>query len=132
MNSQKKKGVTAISDIGVAPGISNVLIGHVDHLLDKTLKAVIYFGRLPKIRKWPWEYKAVFSPIDVIEEYTRPALIKRRLSIKNTCPSQIGLLLCRINTLVIKASRCQARIRFFFYGLICSQAPIRIKVAQEG
>jgi saccharopine dehydrogenase-like NADP-dependent oxidoreductase len=69
----KENGVTAISDIGVAPGFSNVLIGHVDHLLDKTLKAVIYVGGLPKIRKWPWEYKAVFSPIDVIEEYTRPA-----------------------------------------------------------
>ncbi|MCD4769536.1 MAG: hypothetical protein K8R35_05155, partial [Bacteroidales bacterium] len=24
-------------------------------------------------REWPWQYKAVFSPIDVIEEYTRPA-----------------------------------------------------------
>lgn len=24
-------------------------------------------------RKWPFEYKAPFSPIDVIEEYTRPA-----------------------------------------------------------
>ncbi len=69
----KKNGVTAISDIGVAPGISNVLIGYVDHLLDKTSRTVTYVGGLPKIRKWPWEYKAVFSPIDVIEEYTRPA-----------------------------------------------------------
>jgi saccharopine dehydrogenase-like NADP-dependent oxidoreductase len=30
-------------------------------------------GGLPVVREWPWEYKAVFSPIDVIEEYTRPA-----------------------------------------------------------
>jgi saccharopine dehydrogenase-like NADP-dependent oxidoreductase len=30
-------------------------------------------GGLPVIRRQPWEYKAVFSPIDVIEEYTRPA-----------------------------------------------------------
>jgi saccharopine dehydrogenase-like NADP-dependent oxidoreductase len=28
---------------------------------------------LPFKREWPWEYKAVFSPIDVIEEYIRPA-----------------------------------------------------------
>ncbi len=27
---------------------------------------------LPKIRKFPWEYKAPFSPYDVIEEYRRP------------------------------------------------------------
>jgi saccharopine dehydrogenase-like NADP-dependent oxidoreductase len=33
----------------------------------------IYVGGLPKIRKKPFEYKAPFSPVDVIEEYTRPA-----------------------------------------------------------
>jgi saccharopine dehydrogenase-like NADP-dependent oxidoreductase len=27
----------------------------------------------PEIREWPYEYKAGFSPIDVIEQYTRPA-----------------------------------------------------------
>ena len=69
----KQNNVIAISDIGVAPGMSNVLIGYVDHLLDKTEKAVTYVGGLPKVREWPYEYKAVFSPIDVIEEYTRPA-----------------------------------------------------------
>jgi len=69
----KEKGVVAISDIGVAPGMSNVLIGYVDHLLDKTEKAITYVGGLPKVREWPYEYKAVFSPSDVIEEYTRPA-----------------------------------------------------------
>ncbi len=69
----KENGVTVISDIGVAPGMSNVLIGYVDHLLDKTEKAITYVGGLPKVREWPYEYKAVFSPADVIEEYTRPA-----------------------------------------------------------
>jgi len=33
----------------------------------------IYVGGLPEIRKRPFEYKAPFSPVDVIEEYTRPA-----------------------------------------------------------
>jgi saccharopine dehydrogenase-like NADP-dependent oxidoreductase len=69
----KEKGVIAISDIGVAPGMSNVLIGYVDSYLDKTEKAITYVGGLPVVREWPYEYKAVFSPIDVIEEYTRPA-----------------------------------------------------------
>ncbi|MBN1933243.1 MAG: saccharopine dehydrogenase, partial [Anaerolineae bacterium] len=32
-----------------------------------------YVGGLPQVRQWPYEYKAVFSPADVIEEYTRPA-----------------------------------------------------------
>ncbi len=71
--SAKKKGITAIVDCGVAPGMSNLLVGHVHHLLDKTQSALIYVGGLPEVRVWPWEYKAVFSPIDVIEEYVRPA-----------------------------------------------------------
>ena len=69
----KEKGVTAIVDCGVAPGMSNILIGHVDRLLDRTENVLIYVGGLPELREWPFEYKAVFSPIDVIEEYTRPA-----------------------------------------------------------
>lgn len=69
----KKNGVTAIVDCGVAPGMSNVLVGHVHHLLDRTHSVLIYVGGLPEIRVWPYEYKAVFSPLDVIEEYTRPA-----------------------------------------------------------
>ena len=69
----KEKGVTAIVDCGVAPGMSNILIGHVDALMDKTEEVLIYVGGLPEVREWPYEYKAPFSPIDVIEEYVRPA-----------------------------------------------------------
>jgi len=69
----RDKGVTAVVDCGVAPGMSNVLIGHVDSLLDHTEQILIYVGGLPEIREWPYEYKAPFSPIDVIEEYIRPA-----------------------------------------------------------
>lgn len=69
----KEKNVVAVMDFGVAPGMSNVLIGYADHLFDETKNAMIYVGGLPKVREWPYEYKAVFSPIDVIEEYTRPA-----------------------------------------------------------
>lgn len=69
----KQNDVTVISDIGVAPGMSNILIGYADSMLDTTNSAEIYVGGLPKVRQWPWEYKAVFSPVDVIEEYTRPA-----------------------------------------------------------
>ncbi|MBN1198660.1 MAG: saccharopine dehydrogenase NADP-binding domain-containing protein [Bacteroidales bacterium] len=69
----KRKNVTAIMDCGVAPGMCNVLIGSIDHLLDETEKVAYYVGGLPQVREWPFEYKAGFSPIDVIEEYTRPA-----------------------------------------------------------
>ena len=69
----KQKNVTAVMDCGVAPGMCNVLIGYADHMLDETDAVVYYVGGLPVVREWPWEYKAVFSPVDVIEEYTRPA-----------------------------------------------------------
>jgi saccharopine dehydrogenase-like NADP-dependent oxidoreductase len=69
----KDNGVTAIVDCGVAPGMSSLLVGHVHALLDRTEKVLIYVGGLPEVREWPCEYKAVFSPIDVIEEYIRPA-----------------------------------------------------------
>lgn len=71
----KDNGVVVISDIGVAPGMSNLLVGYADYLLDTTTAVKIYVGGLPKKRSWPFEYKAGFSPIDVIEEYTRPARV---------------------------------------------------------
>jgi saccharopine dehydrogenase-like NADP-dependent oxidoreductase len=69
----KRRGVTAIVDCGVAPGMSNLLTGHAASQLDETRSVVIYVGGLPEVRAWPYEYKAGFSPADVIEEYVRPA-----------------------------------------------------------
>jgi saccharopine dehydrogenase-like NADP-dependent oxidoreductase len=69
----KQRGVTAIVDCGVAPGMSNLLTGYAASLLDETSSVLIYVGGLPQVRQWPYDYKAVFSPMDVIEEYTRPA-----------------------------------------------------------
>jgi saccharopine dehydrogenase-like NADP-dependent oxidoreductase len=68
----KQNGVTVITDCGVAPGMGNIILGY--H--NKRMKINAYeclVGGLPVVREWPFEYKAVFSPIDVIEEYTRPA-----------------------------------------------------------
>jgi lysine 6-dehydrogenase len=73
----KDRGVTAIMDMGVAPGMSNVLTAFAHHQLDTTSSAVTYVGGLPRVRTKPYEYKAGFSPIDVIEEYTRPARFVR-------------------------------------------------------
>ncbi len=69
----KRTGATALVDIGVAPGMSNVLAAYAHAQLDETDSIVIYVGGLPRVRRWPFEYKAGFSPIDVVEEYTRPA-----------------------------------------------------------
>lgn len=68
----KKHNVTIVTDCGVAPGMGNIILGY--H--NKRMKVKAYeclVGGLPVVREWPYEYKAVFSPIDVIEEYVRPA-----------------------------------------------------------
>jgi len=69
----KENNVTAVVDIGVAPGISNLIVGYVDSMLDKTESVTIFVGGLPIKRVWPYEYKFVFSPYDLIDEYLRPA-----------------------------------------------------------
>ena len=64
------KNVTAIADCGVAPGMSNIFLGYYNSKM-KISNFECMVGGLPKARKWPFAYKAPFSPIDVIEEYTR-------------------------------------------------------------
>lgn len=71
----KNCNVTAIVDCGVAPGVSNLIIGRYNETMEVEYFEC-YVGGLPKIRRKPFEYKAPFSPIDVIEEYTRPARLK--------------------------------------------------------
>jgi saccharopine dehydrogenase-like NADP-dependent oxidoreductase len=68
----KEMGVVAIMDCGVAPGMGNIILGHHNNQMEISDYECLV-GGLPEVREWPYEYKAVFSPIDVIEEYTRPA-----------------------------------------------------------
>lgn len=71
----KQKGVTGIMDMGVAPGMPNLIAGYY-YARMKMERFEYYVGGLPFERKFPFEYKAPFSPVDVIEEYTRPARLK--------------------------------------------------------
>ena len=62
-------------DSGIAPGLSNIIIGNMTmHNHFNHMKIMV--GGLPKEKNHPWNYKAPFSPIDVIEEYTRPTRIR--------------------------------------------------------
>jgi len=68
----KENKVTVVMDCGIAPGMPNYIVGY--HNMTMKINEVKYMvGGLPKIRTFPFEYKAPFSPCDVIEEYTRPA-----------------------------------------------------------
>ena len=69
----RERGVTAVVDFGVAPGMCHVLLGHHVATMDAVHRFECLVGGLPVERRWPFEYKAPFSPADVLEEYTRPA-----------------------------------------------------------
>ena len=71
----RERGVTAVFDCGVAPGLSNMMCGSAAARLDPCERVEIYVGGLPAARHWPFDYKAGFAPWDVLEEYTRPARI---------------------------------------------------------
>jgi saccharopine dehydrogenase-like NADP-dependent oxidoreductase len=71
----KEHGVTVIPDCGVAPGMSNMLSGWGVSKLDRADFVEILVGGIPRERFQPWEYKAGFSPYDVIEEYVRPSRV---------------------------------------------------------
>ncbi len=68
----KEKKVTAVMDCGVAPGLDNIILGYHNKRMNvQSFECLV--GGLPKVRTYPFEYKAPFSPIDVLAEYTRPA-----------------------------------------------------------
>ena len=89
----REKGVTCVVDCGVSPGLSNLAIGRAAAQLDSIDNGVIFVGGLPVERYWPFEYRSVFSPTDVIEEYTRPArLIENRQVVTRPALSEVELI----------------------------------------
>jgi len=73
----KEAGVPCLFDCGVAPGLSNMILGRDEAFFDETDSYACFVGGLPVERTWPWEYKAPFSPGDIIEEYVQPAQMRR-------------------------------------------------------
>lgn len=65
-----------VVDAGIAPGLSNMLIGRAEADLDEVDRAACYVGGVPVEKSPPWDYAAPFSPIDVVEEYVRPARMR--------------------------------------------------------
>jgi lysine 6-dehydrogenase len=67
-----EKDVTVVVDIGVAPGLDNLILGHHNASMQVDFFECLV-GGLPSARTFPYQYKAPFSPADVVEEYLRPA-----------------------------------------------------------
>lgn len=97
----KQAGVAAAIDAGVSPGLSNLAVGRAASGMDEVEEVTIYVGGLPLTRFWPWEYRSVFSPTDVIEEYLRPArLVENGIVVTKPALSEVELIdFPRIGTL---------------------------------
>jgi len=70
-----KAGVTIIPDCGVAPGLSNLLIGHTISKLDQVESIYVMVGGLPAKPVPPLGYTLTWSTEGLIDEYTRQARI---------------------------------------------------------
>jgi saccharopine dehydrogenase-like NADP-dependent oxidoreductase len=70
----EQSGAVVVTDIGVAPGVDNLILGYHDAQMEvRRFECLV--GGLPIARSFPYQYKAPFSPADVVEEYLRPARV---------------------------------------------------------
>lgn len=76
--SAAKAGVTIVPDCGLAPGISNVLVGHAVGKLDEVKAVHVMVGGLPEKPVPPLGYTITWSPESLIDEYTRKVVIVKK------------------------------------------------------
>ncbi len=73
----QRHGATLLWDVGVAPGMSNLLLAEGVRRHGRLRSGRVRVGGNPVEPDDGWSYMAPFSPYDVLEEYTRPARIVR-------------------------------------------------------
>ncbi len=73
----QQQGVTLIPDLGVAPGMMNILTGYGASKLDQVHEIRIFVGGIPVKPEPPLEYNHVFSLEGVFDHYTDPSFVLR-------------------------------------------------------
>lgn len=73
----EQRGVTLIPDLGVAPGMMNILVGYGAGKLDQVHEIRIFVGGIPVKPEPPLEYNHVFSLEGVFDHYTDPSFVIR-------------------------------------------------------
>ena len=68
-----KSGSRVVVDAGLAPGISNALVGHAHKILDGIKRCRIYVGGISKDPKVFLGMALTWSVEDLVDEYLRPA-----------------------------------------------------------
>jgi len=74
-DAAKEAGVTVIPDCGVAPGLSNILVGYSASRLDRITEAHIMVGGIPETPVPPLGYTITWSAEGLIDEYVRDVSI---------------------------------------------------------
>jgi saccharopine dehydrogenase-like NADP-dependent oxidoreductase len=69
----KKVKITIVVYAGFAPGLSNILLGHIYSKLGILDQAIIHVGGLPKRPRPPLYHQVLFSPSSLLNLYIRPA-----------------------------------------------------------
>jgi saccharopine dehydrogenase-like NADP-dependent oxidoreductase len=70
-------GTTVIPDCGLAPGLSNLVVGRAIAERGNPEELTIYVGGVSQDRDQPYGYVVSWALSDLLEEYTRPARIIR-------------------------------------------------------
>ena len=73
----KNSGGRVLWDVGIAPGLSNMMLAEAFRVMGPLKNAEVRVGGNPTDLIGGWNYMAPFSPTDVIAEYTRPARVVR-------------------------------------------------------
>lgn len=73
----RARGVTLVPDVGLAPGIVNVLAAEGVRRLDVAEDVRIFVGGLPQAPEPPLHYQVVYSLEGVLDYYTTPSWIVR-------------------------------------------------------
>lgn len=75
--SAQQKAITLIPDLGVAPGMINILAGYGASKLDQVSDIRLFVGGIPVHPEPPLEYNHVFSLEGVFDHYTDPSHVIR-------------------------------------------------------
>jgi lysine 6-dehydrogenase len=73
----RARGVTVVPDVGLAPGLANVLAAEGIRRLDRADEVRLYVGGLPQHPEPPLYYQVVYSLEGVLDYYTTPSWILR-------------------------------------------------------
>lgn len=86
----KKRKIRIVPDAGFAPGLSNILVGETYEEWKRIDSLRILVGGIPQKPVPPFNYYLTWSVADLLEEYTRPARIRKNFKMI-TLPALSGV-----------------------------------------